>query len=201
LTAKQALLCSACLANGAMPSGKGLEPMKPLKKVARGFADFIEVYLPIAVFVIMFIAFLVNVVFRYILRNPQNWTFEFCVNAFVVVGLLGACAAYRREDHVVFDLLYNRLGARGRNLMRLISHAIVIVFFLIALPPTAWYLWRLPSMTSIMRIPERYLFAVFPIMLVSMVLRSAYRLAMDIVAFRNKTYVQTYNVEAKDELP
>jgi TRAP-type C4-dicarboxylate transport system permease small subunit len=183
-----------------MPPGKGLEPMKALKKVARGSADFIEVYLPIGVFVIMFLTFLVNVFFRYILRNPQNWTFEFCVNAFVVVGLLGACAAYRREDHVVFDLLYNVLTPRGRSIMRMISHIIVIVVLLLALPAAAWYLWRLPSVTSIMRIPERYIFAVFPIMLLSMILRSAYRLALDVKAFWNKSYLQTYNADAKDGL-
>lgn len=174
--------------------------MKVLRKVGGRVADFVEVYLPIAVFVVMFVVFLVNIFFRYVLRNPQNWTFEFSVNAFVVVGLLGACAAYRKEDHVIFDLLYTRLKPRGQNLLRMISYAIVIAFFLAALPSTIRYLWRLPSMTSIMRIPERYIFAVFPIMLVSMVLRSARRLVLDIRAFRAKSYRQSYNTEAKDEL-
>ena len=76
--------------------------MGQIKKVARWLADFIEVYLPIAVFVMLFLAFLINVFFRYVVRNPQNWTFELSINAFMVVGLLGACAAYRKEDHVVF---------------------------------------------------------------------------------------------------
>jgi hypothetical protein len=33
-----------------------------------------------------------------------------------------------------------------------------------------------------------------------MVLRSAYRLFSDIKAFRNQSYVQTYNVEDRDAL-
>ncbi len=61
----------------------------------------------------MFIVFLLNIFFRYVLKNPQNWTFEFSVNAFVIVGLLGACVAYRLEDHVVFDLVYTTAESPG----------------------------------------------------------------------------------------
>ncbi len=174
--------------------------MKPLKKAARWFVDFLEVYLPITVFVLMFIAFLVNIFFRYVLRNPQNWTFEFSTDSFVVIGLLGACTAYRREDHVVFDLVYARLKPRGQSILRMLSYAIVIVVFLIAIPESFVYLVRLPTMTSVLRIPERVLFMVFPVLLISTVCRSVYRLVLDIRAFRNKTYVQTYNAQAKDAL-
>jgi TRAP-type C4-dicarboxylate transport system permease small subunit len=174
--------------------------MKPLKKAARWFVDFIEVYLPITVFVLMFIAFLINIFFRYVLRDPQNWTFEFSVHSFVVVGLLGACAAYRKEDHVIFDLVYAKLKPRGQNIMRMLSYIIVIVCLVAALPATLRYLWKLPAVTSIMKIPDRYIFMSFPILLVSIVCRSAYRLVLDIKASLNKTYLQTYNTEAKDAL-
>lgn len=174
--------------------------MSRVKKAARWFADFVEVYLPMAVFVMLFLAFLTNVFFRYVVRNPQNWTFELSVNAFVVVGLLGACAAYRKEDHVVFDLLYTRLNSKGQNILRMISYIIVIAFFSVAIPASARYLWKLRAVTSIMRIPDRIIFASFPILMISTVLRSAYRLALDIKAFRNKTYVQAYNTEDRNAL-
>ena len=169
-----------------------------IRKAARWFADFIEVHLPVAVFVMLFLAFLMNVFFRYVLRNPQNWTFELSINAFVVVGLLGACAAYRTEDHVIFDLLYTRLNPKGQNILRIISYVIVIVFFTVALPASIRYLVKLRAVTSIMRIPLRLIFLSFPILLISTVLRSAYRLVLDIKAFRNKTYVQRYNTEQRD---
>jgi len=172
--------------------------MMQIRKAARWFADFIEVHLPVAVFVMLFLAFLMNVFFRYVLRNPQNWTFELSINAFVVVGLLGACAAYRTEDHVIFDLLYTRLNPKGQNILRIISYVIVIVFFTVALPASIRYLVKLRAVTSIMRIPLRLIFLSFPILLISTVLRSAYRLVLDIKAFRNKTYVQRYNTEQRD---
>jgi len=171
-----------------------------LKKVARVFADVLEVYLPIAVFVALFLVFLTNIFCRYILKDPQNWTFEFSTYSFVVVGLLGACTAYRKEDHVIFDLVYTRLGSRGQNILRMISYVIVIVFFLVAIPESIVALARIPTVTSIMKIPERIIFLSLPVLMVSTVCRSAYRLVMDIKAFRNRTYVQTYNPEAKDAL-
>jgi TRAP-type C4-dicarboxylate transport system permease small subunit len=174
--------------------------MRQIIKSARRFAYFIEVQLPIAVFVMLFLVFLTNVFFRYILKNPQNWTFEFSVNAFAVVGLLGACAAHRTEDHVVFDLLYTRLTARGQNILRMSSSVIVIVLFSMALPGSIRYLVKLPALTSIMKIPFRFLFLPFPILLISMVLRSVYRLGLDIKAFRNKSYVQTYNTADRNAL-
>jgi TRAP-type C4-dicarboxylate transport system permease small subunit len=174
--------------------------MKLLKKVGRAIVDFIEVYLPIGVFVLMFIVFLINIFTRYVLRNPQNWTFEFSVNSFVVVGILGACVAYRLEDHVVFDMVYARRSPRGQALMRIISYIIVIVFVGIALPETLWSLWNNPAVTSIMKVPDKYIFSVLPVMLVSTLARTIYRLVHDIRAFRNKTYLQTYNTETKDAL-
>ena len=174
--------------------------MKLLKKVARCLADVLEVYLPIAVFVALFLVFLTNIFCRYILKDPQNWTFEFSTYSFLVVGLLGACVAYRKEDHVIFDLAYAKLKPKGQNIMRMLSYVIVIVFFLVAIPECIVSLARLPPVTSIMKIPERIIFMSFPILLVSTVCRSAYRLVMDIQAFRNRTYVQTYNAEEKDAL-
>ncbi|MBL7047847.1 MAG: TRAP transporter small permease [Candidatus Marinimicrobia bacterium] len=174
--------------------------MKQTGKALRWFTDIIEIYLPSAVFMALFLAFLLNVFFRYILRNPQNWTFELSINAFVIVGLLGACASYRTEDHVVFDLFYTKLKPKGQNVLRIISYIIVIVFFSIAIPPSLKYLYALRAVTSIMRIPIRIIFLSFPILLISSVFRSAFRLFLDIKAFRNKTYVQQYNTQEKDLL-
>jgi len=174
--------------------------VKLLKKAGRFVVDIIEVHLPIVIFVALFLAFLLNVFFRYVLRNPQNWTFEFSIIAFAVVGLLGACTAYRSEDHVVFDLFYTRLGAKGQNILRIISYILVILFFTAAIPGALKSIIKLRAMTSILKIPLKYVFVAFPILLISTVIRSAYRLVLDIKAFRSKTYVQQYNTGEGDTL-
>jgi TRAP-type C4-dicarboxylate transport system permease small subunit len=174
--------------------------MERLRKIARGLVDFIEVTLPSLVFGLLFLVFLDNVLFRYVLRDPQNWTFELSTTTFVVMGLLGICTAYRQEDHVVFDLIYNKFSPKNQNILRMISALFVIGIMGAAIPPSLLYLAKLPSMSSILRIPDRLIFLTFPIFMISTVSRSAYRLVLDIRAFRAKTYVQSYNTAPKDEL-
>jgi TRAP-type C4-dicarboxylate transport system permease small subunit len=82
----------------------------------------------------------------------------------------------------------------------MISNVIVIAFFSIALPASIKYLVKLRAVTSIMRIPLRFVFSSFPILMISTVLRSAYRLVLDFKAFRTKSYVQSYNTEEGDGL-
>ncbi len=172
--------------------------MSYLKRTARLAVDIIEVYLPIALFILLFLAFLTNVFFRYVLRDPQNWMFEFCVYSFVVIGLLGASTAYRKDDHVVFDLVYNRLSPRGQNVFRLIVSAIVAVFFVAALPKSTLYIMGLRSKTSVMGIPEQIFFASLIVLMVSTVMRFVYYFVLDVKAFRNRTYVQTYHTDKQE---
>jgi TRAP-type C4-dicarboxylate transport system permease small subunit len=175
--------------------------MSQTKKIAKVFADLFEIYIPVVTFVLLFLVFLLNVFFRYIIKSPQNWTFEFSVNAFVIVGLVGSCIAYRNEDHVVFDLLYSRISIKGQNVLRIISYLLIIIFFSIAIPPSFVYLWKLRTfVTPIMKIPVSIIFLSFPILLISSVIRSVYRLALDIKSYKDKVYIQQYNVENKDSL-
>jgi len=170
--------------------------MKLLKRTGRTLVDFVEVYLPIGVFIAMFVVFLLNIFTRYVLRNPQNWTFEFSVNAFVIVGLLGACIAYRLEDHVVFDMVYAHRSPRGQALMRILSNLLVVAFLGIALPSTIRSLANTPAVTSILKIPDKYIYAVLPVMMISMVARSAYRLVLALKAFQKASleYYQKNNL-------
>ncbi len=76
----------------------------------------------------------------------------------------------------------------------------MIVFLLVALPLTVSSLLNNPAVTSIMKIPDKYIFSVLPVMMISIIVRSVYRLVLDIKAFARRTYVQTYNTEEKDAL-
>ncbi len=174
--------------------------MAHLKKILKFLVDIVEVHFPIIVFITLLFAFLINVFFRYVLRAPLNWTFELSINAFVIIGLLGACTAHRKEDHVVFDLLYTRVNQKFKNILRIISSAMIIIFFMMVLPGTITYLLKLRAVTSIMKIPLSIIFFSFPILLISTVLRSMYRLYHDIKTLRDKSYVQSYNNKDKEML-
>lgn len=174
--------------------------MTTIKKIGRWIADFTEVWLPIAIFVLLFIVFLINIIARYVFKSPINWTFEASINSFVILGLVGSCTAYRQEDHVVFDLLYVNASLKGKNIYRILTHLLVFIFFLIALPASIKYVFTLPAVTSILKIPLKIIFSSYLILMVSTILRSGYRLYQDIRSLIDKTYDQKYNTEEKDVL-
>lgn len=174
--------------------------MTTIKKIGRWISSFVEIWLPIIFFILLFIFFIANIVARYILKTPLNWTFEASANCFVLVALLSCCTAYRQEDHVVFDLFYDRAKPKKQNIFRIITHLIVFVFFLLALPQTVIYLIKLKAITSILKIPLNIIFFSYLIFLVSTTLRSGYRLYLDIRSLANKTYEQKYNMEEKETL-
>lgn len=175
--------------------------MKIVQKILKAFIDFLEIQVPSVLFIIMYFSFVMGVIFRYFLRNPQPWTFELSTISFVMMAFLAACTAQRNEDNVAFDLIYSYLKPKGQNIMRIISNAIVIVFLSIAIPSTLKYLWDMRELTTaVLKIPRFLVFTPFTIMFIITVLRFSYHLIEDIKALKDKTYVQRYNTEEKGVL-
>ncbi len=82
----------------------------------------------------MFAAFIIQVVFRYILNWPVGWTIEYVAVAWLWGILLGYAFVVRDEDVVRFDLFYNAFGQRARRGMTIVSGIVVAGIFLWALP-------------------------------------------------------------------
>jgi TRAP-type C4-dicarboxylate transport system permease small subunit len=57
---------------------------------------------------VMFLAIIVQVVFRY-LFTPLIWPFELSIYMYICLIYLGAATAARRDSHVAFDVLFNAL--------------------------------------------------------------------------------------------
>src|SRR5918995_6170238 len=84
---------------------------------------------------VMFAAFLLQVVFRYILNWPTGWSNELTVVLWIWVVLFGAAFVVREEEEIRFDLLYATVGPDIRRVMTL-AFAIALV---------ALYGWSFPA--------------------------------------------------------
>jgi len=178
---------------------EGLNFMNGIKKVLHGFLDLMEIYLPSILFLVLFITFVINIFFRYILGNPQIWTYEVSTVTFVMSGFLAASLAYRHDKHVVFDLFYQKLKIKNKNIIRIISGAISTVLFMGLIVPSIIFLYDMRIYkTSVLLIPFSIVFSVFPIFLVISSARSLYRLVMDVKSMKNKTYEKTYIIEEEN---
>ena len=64
---------------------------------------------------VMFLAFLLQIVFRYVLNFPVGWTSELTVIAWVWGVLWGAGFVMSEREEVRFDLLHGALRPRARS--------------------------------------------------------------------------------------
>ena len=101
-----------------------------MKKILLFLRDIFEVYLPVVSFSVMFLTFIVQVFFRYIVRHPLTWSMEIVVIGFVWTVVFGACYTMRHRSHVKFTMIYDRLAPRPAAVVRVLGNIIIIWTFI-----------------------------------------------------------------------
>src|SRR5512140_1140116 len=84
----------------------------------------------------MFICFLLQIVFRYVLNRPLGWTEEVTVLCWVWVVLWGASFIVADADEVRFDIFYNLVPPGVRRFFTIVASFALIVLILLSLPAT-----------------------------------------------------------------
>ena len=92
----------------------------------------------VALIATMFVSFLLQIVFRYVLNRPLGWTEEVTVLCWVWVVLWGASFIVADADEVRFDILYNAVPPVVRRVFTVVSSIAMIVLVALSLPAT----WR-----------------------------------------------------------
>ena len=155
--------------------------------------DLLEIHLPSIIFILLFLSFLIGIFARYILKNPQSWTFEFSSICYLAVGILSWGIAHRTDEHVVFDMLYEKLSSKAQCILRIISNIVMAVTAALLIYPSITYMQGMAGLTAqIIKIPRYIIFLPFTISFTVAFVRSAYRAITDIRSFVKKNYVQQY---------
>lgn len=124
--------------------------------------QIIEVYLAVFSFSVMFITFIVEIFFRYVMDNPLTWPYELTTVTFVWAVVLGASYAMRRRDHLMFTLLYDRLPERAQLVVRFISNGLVCSGLLIVYYPSLSYISFMGTQsTTVLNIPFSVVYGPF----------------------------------------
>jgi len=87
----------------------------------------------------MFIAFIVQIVFRYFFNFPIGWSSELSVVAWLYMTLIGSAFWLKEHEEVRFDLIPARLGPRGQRVLGLAAAIAAVVLFGLAMPATWKY--------------------------------------------------------------
>ena len=126
-------------------------------------------------FLALFVVFLVQITARFGFNKPLAWTDEAAVVLYVWVILWGAAVMVPAREHVVFDLLWNSVGRRGRQAMAVVGHSVIGGLSLWALPATWDYVtFMAREGTPVLGLPFMWVFMPFVLLLVALALRSAW---------------------------
>jgi C4-dicarboxylate transporter DctQ subunit len=92
----------------------------------------------VALMATMFVSFLLQIFFRYVLNRPLGWTEEVTVLCWVWVVLWSAAFLLSDAEEVRFDIIYSAVPRGVRRAFVVVSSVALVVLLLISIPAT----WR-----------------------------------------------------------
>lgn len=146
--------------------------MQAIRKTGGVLLKSIELYVPALMFLALFISFILQIVSRYIFRNPMVWPYELAQFGYVWVILLGAGYCSRDDDHIVFSVVYESVPERIRTIFDYISDVLTLVIFGVTIPALiSFYEFFFTRFSTVLRIPLGLVYLPFGIYTVSTMLR------------------------------
>lgn len=136
---------------------------------------FLDILLALAV-AATFLEVLTEVFFRYILDTPLSWGGELSQTILVWITFIGAAVMLYRGEHMVIDLLVQRISSPGaRKALRFAGSFAILLFVLVGTIAGWQVVLRTWGMrTTAMQIPAGILYLAFPagcVLMVFVVLR------------------------------
>src|SRR6187431_3563734 len=123
-----------------------------------------------AAFALMFAAFVIQIVSRYVFNMPVAWSLELCSIAYVWVVFWSCDLIVKEHQQIVFDVVYQALGPRTRRRVAIFNTAVMGLVFLAALPGTLDYVWFLRRRASMMlQVPMHIVYLCFVIFVIAVV--------------------------------
>ena len=126
-------------------------------------------------FLIMFCVFIIQITARFGFNKPLPWTDEAAVILYVWVILWAAAAIVPEREHVVFDLVWNSVGYRARQAMRIVGNLMIGGLSLVAIPASWDYVHFMAREGSpVLGVPFMWVYLPFVLLLIALVIRSAW---------------------------
>ena len=85
----------------------------------------------------MFVSFILQVIFRYVINLPVAWTEEVCVIGWLWGILWGAGFVTRNSEDVRFDMVYGLMPRHVKRVFTVVASTAIVVILAISLPG-AW---------------------------------------------------------------
>lgn len=124
---------------------------------------------------LMFLSFLLQIAFRYLLNQPLGWTEEVTVLCWVWVVLWCAAFVLANEEEVRFDIVYTMVPPSVRRLFTAASSIAFVVLLLISLPGSWNYVaFMKREHTAYLHLRLDMMYSVYVIFVLACVVKQAY---------------------------
>ncbi len=126
-------------------------------------------------FLALFVVFIVQITARFGFNQPLPWTDEAAVILYIWVILWAAALVVPEREHVVFDLVWNSVGYRARQVMRIAGNLLIGGLALVGLPASWDYVRFMAREGSpVLGIALMWVYLPFVILLIALVVRCAW---------------------------
>jgi TRAP-type C4-dicarboxylate transport system permease small subunit len=125
-----------------------------------------------AMLAIMFIAFILQIVFRYVAGLPIGWTHEVSVMLWVWLVLWGAAFVISEREEIRFDIIYGAVGPGPRRVMCVITAVALIALYLVSFPAVVDYVTFMKvERTAYLKIRFDWLFSIYIVFIIAAIIR------------------------------
>jgi TRAP-type C4-dicarboxylate transport system permease small subunit len=126
-------------------------------------------------FLTLFIVFVIQITARFFFGKPLAWTDEAAVILYVWVILWAAAVVVPEREHVVFDLVWNSVPYRARQVMAIAGNLLVGGLALWGIPGCWDYVhFMAREGTPVLGLSFMWVFMPFVLLLIALALRSAW---------------------------
>lgn len=120
----------------------------------------------------MFVAFLVQIVFRYVFNWPAGWAYELSIVCWLWGVLWGAAFIVDEKDEIRFDVVYSGVRPAFRRAFVIVSGIALLILYGISLPAvTDYVVFMKVESTAYLKIRFDWLYAVYVLFAVAVLIR------------------------------
>jgi TRAP-type C4-dicarboxylate transport system permease small subunit len=125
-----------------------------------------------AMLAVMFLAFIAQIVFRYVLNLPTGWTTEITIMAWVWLVLWGAAFVVREEEEIRFDLVYGSAGPGAKRVLAILGAIALLLLYIFSFPAVFDYVTFMKvQSTAYLGIRFDYVFSIYLIFALAVIVR------------------------------
>jgi len=129
-----------------------------------------------ALLAVVFVSFILQIAFRYLLGWPVGWTLEVSTLAWMWLVLWGGAFVVRERDEIRFDILFSTVSPRLRRGFVVITALSLAGLFALSLPAVVDYVtFMRVERVSYIDLRLDYAFSIYILFAVAVILRGLYR--------------------------